>query len=86
VVSGPAAGDPPAFLPDRPSHPRGIAAILDTIVLLVLGIPSALLWGPELLMSFVPNVGFIISMIPPAILALIVGAADRDPRWSSPTA
>jgi predicted PurR-regulated permease PerM len=52
----------------------GIAAILDTALLLVLGIPSALLWGIlSFLMSFVPNVGFIISMIPPAILALIVG-------------
>ncbi len=52
----------------------GIAAILDTIVLLVLGIPSALLWGVlSFLMSFVPNVGFIISMIPPAILGLVVG-------------
>jgi AI-2 transport protein TqsA len=52
----------------------GIAAILDVALLLVLGIPSALLWGIlSFLMSFVPNVGFIISMIPPAILALVVG-------------
>jgi AI-2 transport protein TqsA len=52
----------------------GIAAILDTIVLVALGIPSALLWGVlSFLMSFVPNVGFIISMIPPALLGLVVG-------------
>jgi len=52
----------------------GIAAILDTVVLLVLGIPSAFLWGIlSFLMSFVPNVGFIISMIPPAILGLVIG-------------
>jgi len=52
----------------------GIAAILDTVLLVVLGIPSAVLWGIlSFLMSFVPNIGFIISMIPPAVLALIVG-------------
>ena len=52
----------------------GIAAVLDTALLLVLGVPSALLWGIlSFLMSFVPNVGFIVSMIPPAILGLIVG-------------
>jgi predicted PurR-regulated permease PerM len=52
----------------------GIAAILDTIVLVALGVPSALLWGVlSFLMSFVPNVGFIISMIPPALLGLVVG-------------
>ena len=52
----------------------GIAAILDTIVLVALGVPSALLWGVlSFLMSFVPNVGFIISMIPPTLLGLVVG-------------
>lgn len=52
----------------------GIAAGLDVIVLLVLGIPSPLLWGVlAFLMSFVPNVGFLISMIPPAVLAFLVG-------------
>jgi len=51
-----------------------IAAVFDTVLLVVLGIPSALLWGLlSLLMSFVPNVGFLISMIPPAVLGLIVG-------------
>ncbi len=52
----------------------GAAAILDTIVLIVLGIPSAFLWGVlSFLLSFVPNVGFILSMIPPAVLGLVVG-------------
>ncbi|HEY7131365.1 MAG TPA: AI-2E family transporter [Candidatus Limnocylindrales bacterium] len=52
----------------------GIAAVLDVIVLLLLGIPSALLWGVlAFLMNFVPNVGFLISMIPPAVLAFLVG-------------
>ena len=51
-----------------------IAAVLDTIFLVVLGVPSALLWGVlSFLMSFVPNVGFFIALIPPSILALGVG-------------
>jgi AI-2 transport protein TqsA len=52
----------------------GIAAVLDVIVLFALGIPSALLWGVlAFLMNFVPNVGFLISLIPPAVIALLMG-------------
>jgi len=48
-----------------------VAAVIETVVLVVLGIPSALLWGVlSFLMSFVPNIGFIVALIPPAILAL----------------
>ena len=51
-----------------------IAAILDVILLLVLGVPAALLWGLlSFLLSFIPNVGFILSLIPPTILALLIG-------------
>jgi predicted PurR-regulated permease PerM len=51
-----------------------IAAVLDVILLLVLGVPAALLWGLlSFLLSFIPNVGFIISLIPPAILAFLTG-------------
>lgn len=49
-----------------------IAAILDVIVLFMMGIDFVLLWGLlSFLMSFIPNIGFIISMIAPALLALI---------------
>jgi AI-2 transport protein TqsA len=49
-----------------------IAAILDMIVLFFLGVDFVLLWGLlSFLMSFIPNIGFIISMIAPALLALI---------------
>ncbi len=52
----------------------GLGVVLDVIVLLVLGIPSALLWGVlAFLMNFVPNVGFLISLIPPAVLGFLVG-------------
>jgi predicted PurR-regulated permease PerM len=49
-----------------------LAAILNTILLWVMGIEFAVLWGIlSFFFSFVPNVGFLISVIPPAILALI---------------
>ena len=49
-----------------------IAAILDVIVLFFLGVDFVLLWGLlAFLMSFIPNIGFIISMVAPALLALI---------------
>jgi len=48
-----------------------VAAVLDTVVLVVLGVPSALLWGVlSFLMSYVPNIGFIVALIPPTVLAL----------------
>jgi AI-2 transport protein TqsA len=49
-----------------------IAAILDVIVLFWIGVDFVLLWGLlSFLMSFIPNIGFIISMVAPALLALI---------------
>ena len=49
-----------------------IAALADVAVLLWLGIDFALLWGLlAFLLSFIPNIGFIISMVAPALLALI---------------
>jgi predicted PurR-regulated permease PerM len=50
-----------------------VAAALDTVLLIVLGVPSAFLWGIlSFLLSFVPNVGFILALIPPTVLALVV--------------
>ncbi len=52
----------------------GAAAIADTVLLLVLGVPYALLWGVvSFLFSFVPNIGFVIALIPPALLAFFDG-------------
>lgn len=49
-----------------------LAAIINVILLAIIGVDFALLWGVlSFFMSFVPNVGFIISVIPPAIMALI---------------
>jgi predicted PurR-regulated permease PerM len=49
-----------------------IVAILDTIALYLLGVPAPLLWGLlAFLTNYIPNIGFIIGLIPPAILALL---------------
>ncbi len=51
-----------------------VVGLADTILLLWLGIPLALLWGLlAALCNFIPYVGFIIGVIPPALLALLGG-------------
>jgi AI-2 transport protein TqsA len=48
------------------------AAVINTALLLALGVDFAFLWGVlSFLLSFVPNIGFIIALVPPALLALI---------------
>ena len=48
------------------------AALADTVLLLVLGVPYAVLWGlMSFLFSFIPNIGFILALIPPAAFALL---------------
>lgn len=51
----------------------GVAvAVLDTIALLILGVPGALLWGfLAYLTNYIPNIGFLIGLVPPALLALL---------------
>jgi AI-2 transport protein TqsA len=49
-----------------------IVAALQTILLLALGVDFAILWGVlSFLLSFVPNVGFLIALVPPSLLALV---------------
>jgi predicted PurR-regulated permease PerM len=49
-----------------------IAAVANTLLLLALGVDFAVLWGVvSFLLSFVPNVGFVIALVPPALLALV---------------
>lgn len=48
------------------------AAALNYVLLLVVGVDYALLWAVlSFLLSFVPNVGFVLSMLPPMLLALL---------------
>ena len=48
------------------------AAVLDIILLLAVGVDFAIFWGVlSFLLSFLPNIGFIIALTPPTMLALI---------------
>jgi len=52
----------------------GIVAVLDGAALLIMGIPAAGLWALlAFVTNYVPNIGFVIGLIPPAILGLLVG-------------
>jgi len=49
-------------------------AVVDTVALYLMGIPLALLWGLlSFLTNYVPNIGFVLGLAPPALLALLVG-------------
>jgi AI-2 transport protein TqsA len=55
-----------------------IVAVLDTGALWLLGIPLPLLWGFfSFLTNFIPNIGFVVGVIPPALLGLL------DKGWQS---
>lgn len=55
-----------------------IVAVLDTIALYLLGIPLAILWGLlSFITNYIPNIGFIIGLIPPAVLALLEGGVGN---------
>ncbi|KRC62534.1 hypothetical protein ASE14_01490 [Agromyces sp. Root81] len=49
-------------------------AVVDGVALLILGVPGAFVWAVlAFVTSFIPNVGFIIGVIPPALIALLHG-------------
>jgi AI-2 transport protein TqsA len=51
-----------------------IVAGLETVMLLALGVPNALLWGLlSFFFSFIPFIGFVVALIPPTLMGLIVG-------------
>ena len=52
----------------------GIVAVIDSFALWIMGIPAPILWGfVAFVTNYIPNIGFIIGVIPPAILGLLVG-------------
>lgn len=52
----------------------GIVAIIDGIVLVAIGLPAPLLWVIlAFVTNYIPNIGFVIALIPPALLALLTG-------------
>jgi AI-2 transport protein TqsA len=55
-----------------------ITGLADTILLWVLGIPLAVLWGLlAAICNYIPYVGFVIGLVPPALLALLDGGWRR---------
>lgn len=51
----------------------GVAAVLDVLLLILVGVPFPLVWGVlSFILSFIPNIGFLVSLVPPTILALVM--------------
>lgn len=51
-----------------------ICSILDVAALYVLSVPLPLLWGVlALITNYIPNIGFILGLVPPALLGLLEG-------------
>jgi predicted PurR-regulated permease PerM len=51
-----------------------IVAVLDSVALSIMGIPLAVTWGLlAFITNYIPNVGFIIGVVPPALLGLLTG-------------
>ena len=51
-----------------------IVAVLDTVALWIIGVPLAITWGLlSFITNYVPNIGFILGLIPPALLGLVSG-------------
>jgi AI-2 transport protein TqsA len=58
-----------------------IVGVLDAGALWLLGVPLPLVWGFfSFLTNFIPNIGFVIGVIPPALLALLDGGW-QDMLW-----
>lgn len=51
-----------------------VVAALDVVALMVLGIPLPFVWGVlSLITNYIPNIGFVLGLIPPAMLAFFEG-------------
>ena len=51
-----------------------IVAVIDTFVLWAIGVPGAFIWGVlAFVTNFIPNIGFVIGVIPPAVIGLLEG-------------
>ncbi|WP_246064616.1 AI-2E family transporter [Nonomuraea longispora] len=54
-----------------------ICATLDVVALSLLDVPLPLLWGVlALIANYIPNIGFVIGLVPPAMLALLDGGVQ----------
>ena len=55
-----------------------IVAVIDGVALWVMGIPGAFVWAVlAFVTNFIPNIGFVIGVIPPAVIALLDGGVGE---------
>ena len=51
-----------------------IVAVLDVIALVIIGVPLYITWGVlAFVTNYIPNIGFILGVVPPALIALLDG-------------
>ncbi len=51
-----------------------VVAVLDTVALAWMGVPIAVLWGLlSFITNYIPNIGFVIGVVPPAVIGLLEG-------------
>jgi predicted PurR-regulated permease PerM len=51
-----------------------IVAVIDGLALWWLGVPAPLVWAIlAFVTNFIPNIGFVLGLVPPAVLAFVVG-------------
>jgi predicted PurR-regulated permease PerM len=58
-----------------------VVAVIDTILLWALDVPLPIVWGLlAFVTNYIPNIGFVIGVVPPALLGLLDGGA-RTMLW-----
>ena len=51
-----------------------IVAVIDVIALIIIGVPLYITWGVlAFVTNYIPNIGFILGVVPPALIALLDG-------------
>ncbi|WP_454044283.1 AI-2E family transporter [Cellulosimicrobium sp. Marseille-Q8652] len=51
-----------------------VVAVVDGIALAMLGVPAPVVWAIlAFVTNFVPNIGFVLGLVPPAVMAFVVG-------------
>jgi predicted PurR-regulated permease PerM len=55
-----------------------VCAALDAGALVIMGIPGAFVWGVlAFVTNFIPNIGFVVGLVPPALIGLLEGGPER---------
>ncbi|MFL6157166.1 MAG: AI-2E family transporter [Marmoricola sp.] len=55
-----------------------VVAVVDVGALLVMGVPGAFVWAVlAFVTNFIPNVGFVLGVVPPAVIALLDGGPGK---------